>query len=231
MWRAFHDAVTHPLAGAGIPLLVTPGNHDASAYSGFELEREIYRTEWAGRAPPLTIEGNWPFHYSTTLGGVRFISLDVTTVGTLDASQLAWLEAQPQSDKDTVVFSHLPLHPFTTARETEIIVDTALGHLVEQKAVEVYLSGHHHAFWPGTSNGLAYISQACLGGGPRVLIGDTAPAPRAITILEFSGTGIRVSALSAPGFETPIDLSDLPPRIGALDRLDLAPGERVSAAP
>ena len=31
MWAAFHRTVTAPLEAAGIPLAVTPGNHDASA--------------------------------------------------------------------------------------------------------------------------------------------------------------------------------------------------------
>ena len=30
MWDAFHRTVTAPLEAAGIPLAVTPGNHDAS---------------------------------------------------------------------------------------------------------------------------------------------------------------------------------------------------------
>ncbi len=38
MWKAFHKDVSDPLAAAGIPFAVTPGNHDASAYRGFERE-------------------------------------------------------------------------------------------------------------------------------------------------------------------------------------------------
>ena len=42
MWAAFHAEVTEPLSRAGIPLAVTPGNHDASAYGGFEQERDLF---------------------------------------------------------------------------------------------------------------------------------------------------------------------------------------------
>ena len=42
MWEAFHAEVTEPLNRVGIPLVVTPGNHDASAYGGFEAERAIF---------------------------------------------------------------------------------------------------------------------------------------------------------------------------------------------
>jgi 3',5'-cyclic AMP phosphodiesterase CpdA len=231
MWRAFHAAVSDPLGDAGIPLLVTPGNHDASAYSGFELEREVYRDEWANRLPDVAIEGDWPFRYSATLGGVRFVSLDVTTVGALDPPQMTWLEAQGQSEADTVIFSHLPLHPFSNERRTEIIGDPELGHLLRELSFDVYLSGHHHAYWPGSARGVAYVSQACLGGGPRALIGDDTRAPRAITVLDIATDGVGVSALSGADFRTRIELTELPPRIGVLDRLDLAPTERVFVAP
>jgi 3',5'-cyclic AMP phosphodiesterase CpdA len=231
MWRAFHAAVSDPLGDAGIPLLVTPGNHDASAYSGFELEREVYRDEWANRLPDVAMEGDWPFRYSATLGGVRFVSLDVTTVGALDTPQMTWLEAQGQSEADTVVFSHLPLHPFSNERRTEIIGDPELGRLLQELSFDVYLSGHHHAYWPGSAHGVAYVSQACLGGGPRALIGDDTRAPRAITVLDIAADGVGVSALTGTDFRTRIELSELPPRIGALDRLDLVPTERVFVAP
>ena len=40
MWRAFHRLIRTPLEQAGIPVLMSPGNHDASAYPGFSLERQ-----------------------------------------------------------------------------------------------------------------------------------------------------------------------------------------------
>ena len=51
MWRAFHETVSDPLERAGIPLAVTPGNHDASGYDRFMLEREIYEDQWKSRKP------------------------------------------------------------------------------------------------------------------------------------------------------------------------------------
>ena len=53
MWQAFHAGVTDPLRSAGIPLLVTPGNHDASAYGGFEGERRIFTEQWRARKPAV----------------------------------------------------------------------------------------------------------------------------------------------------------------------------------
>ncbi len=51
MWRNFHSFVRQPLEQAGIPVLMTPGNHDASVYPGFELERETY-TDYHADHPP-----------------------------------------------------------------------------------------------------------------------------------------------------------------------------------
>ena len=66
MWAAFHRVVSDPLAQAGIPLAVTPGNHDASAYGGFEGERKIFGEEWRARKPDLRfLDGaDYPFFYA-----------------------------------------------------------------------------------------------------------------------------------------------------------------------
>jgi hypothetical protein len=53
MWAGFHAAVTDPLSAAGIPLAVSPGNHDASAYDGFENERRVYAATWQARRPAV----------------------------------------------------------------------------------------------------------------------------------------------------------------------------------
>lgn len=79
MWQAFHRSVSDPLSAAGIPILVTPGNHDASAYDGFQQERRIYEQEWRARQP-VPVKGDWPFAYAAEFGGVRFVSLDATTI-------------------------------------------------------------------------------------------------------------------------------------------------------
>ena len=53
MWTEFHRTVTEPLAAAGIPFAITPGNHDASAYPNFAHERAAYRVAWADHRPDL----------------------------------------------------------------------------------------------------------------------------------------------------------------------------------
>ena len=240
MWSAFHREVTDPLDAAGIPLAVTPGNHDASAYASFVIEREAFREEWLPRAGRLGFvdRAAYPFHYAFAVDDVLFVSLDVTRVGALDASQLQWLDQVLTRNaahfRHRVAFGHLPVLPFAQGRETEVTADHVLERLLKRHGVELYLSGHHHAFYPGFHGGIRHIGQACLGAGPRKLIGSGQSSQRAITWLVFDDQGVHVSALSGPGFDEPISLDGLPAairsRFGTLVRDDLRNRGDVSGA-
>lgn len=241
MWRAFHATVSAPLSEAGIPLAVTPGNHDASAYASFRAEREIFRQQWQSRAPRLEFvdRDGYPFSYAFALEGVLFVSLDVTKVGTLDEAQRRWLDellaAHGKRYRHRVVFSHLPIYPFTDGRESEVSADHELERILRRHQVELYLSGHHHAYYPGYHGGIRFVSQACLGAGPRPLIGTGSRAGRAITVLEFPEQGsITIGALGGPRFRDPVEIGGLPQRIesrfGTLLRDDLRPREPAAAS-
>jgi len=230
MWAAFHEAVSTPLAEAGIPLAVTPGNHDASGYNGFQLEREIYADEWQNRKPALHYidDSGYPFFYAFELGGARFISLDATVAGPLIGGQMERLDLLTGADSRVeVVFGHLPLWAVAQNREREIIGDRLLAKLFQKNSVSMLLSGHHHAYYPGMDDGIAYIAQACLGGGARKLIGDQARSGQSFTVIEIGNDGqFEVYALAAPDFTRQIDTSSLPLQIvtpgATLLRLDLA---------
>ena len=232
MWRAFHAHVSDPLAEAGIPLAVTPGNHDGSAYHGFELERQMYGEQWSARRPAVTFTDatHYPYRYAFTAGDALFVSLDATTLGELPPEQMAWLEdllaRHGGKYQKRIVFSHVPLWPFTQGREREFIGDPALEQLLKDAKVDLYLSGHHHAFYPGHKDGIHLVSQACAGAGPRRLIGSEARSPRAITLIEIDGTHLRLAALKEPDFTQPVDWRTLPERIhsqaAGLIRADLA---------
>jgi predicted phosphodiesterase len=232
MWRAFHDRVSERLAEAGVPLAVTPGNHDGSAYPGFALERAIYAEQWTPRRPAVRfLDGDaYPYHYAFAVGDVLFVALDATRVGKLPATQMAWLRRvlarHGQDFRRRVLFSHLPLWPFAHGREREHIGDPVLQALLEEARVDLYLSGHHHAFYPGSKGGVAFVSQACLGAGPRRLLGAPARSDRALTLIDFSHGPPRITAYRAPAFDTAIDWNLLPRRIESsvaeLLRADLA---------
>jgi hypothetical protein len=230
MWDAFHRTVTAPLEAAGIPLAVTPGNHDASAYAGFERERRLYAETWAAHRPDLDYVGGdgYPFAYAFEIGDVRFASLDATKIGALPPEQEAWLrDTMAGAGPTRIVFSHLPIWPVAVGRETEVIGDPGLADLFGDLGVDLHLSGHHHAYYPGASGGVAYVAQACLGSGPRALIGTSEKTEPGFTILDIAEDGhITVSAATGPGFRSRVDSDTLPERVGSgggiLQRLDLA---------
>jgi 3',5'-cyclic AMP phosphodiesterase CpdA len=236
MWSAFHQAVTEPLTRAGLPMAVTPGNHDASSGQRFTLEREIYRQQWQARRPQVEFvdSGDYPFSYAFAVGRVLFVSLDATFVGPLSQRERNWLrtvlERHGERFSHRVVFSHVPLWPVAIGRERDYLGDERLEADLRSGRVDLYLSGHHHAYYPGAKDGVRYVSQACLGAAPRPLIGSAAATGRAITVLEIPAQGrISVEAYRAPDFVETIPRHELPDqvksRVATLIRDDLAPSQ------
>jgi 3',5'-cyclic AMP phosphodiesterase CpdA len=228
MWQGFHAAVSDVLAQAGLPFAATPGNHDASAYSGFEAERTEYEAQWLARRPDLDFvdDADYPFRYAFAFKGALFISLDATTVGPLGGAQMSWLEkflAANAGDFDPiVVFGHIPLYPFTEGRETEVIGDGALEDLLNRHGVDLFVSGHHHAYYPGKKGGLRLVGTPCVGGGPRKLIGGGETAPRAIVWLEVEdGEVTVVEGYQGTELDNVIVRATLPASIGVITRDDL----------
>ncbi len=73
---------------------------------------------------------------------------------------------------------------------------------------------------------MAYVSQACLGGGPRRLIGDIARSPHSFTHVTFQLNGeFEIAVHRGPEFERSVDFKSLPKEIrspnAVLKRLDL----------
>jgi 3',5'-cyclic AMP phosphodiesterase CpdA len=232
MWHAFHEHVSDPLASADIVLAVTPGNHDGSAYTGFDLERSIFAEQWTPRRPEVRFldDAGYPFYYAFEVGGVLFVSLDATVVGHLPQHQMDWLrqvlEEHGPAYRRRVVFSHVPLWPFAQGREREYIGDPELQTLLETTGVDLFLSGHHHAFYPGARDGIAFVSQSCLGAGPRRLLGTKNKSQRSFTLIEFSDDAMQIAAFVAPQFEVEVDWNTLPTHIRSfaaeLKRADLS---------
>jgi 3',5'-cyclic AMP phosphodiesterase CpdA len=216
MWEAFHKAVTIPLTKLDIPLAVTPGNHDGSGELNFKLERDIYVGQWTKYKPKVEYlnQDFFPHYYSFKKHNILFISLDATLVGPLDQKQKKWLVSQLQEHKHfrhTVVFGHIPVFAVVEKKASEILADTELQEIFRRYGVDLYLSGHHHAYYPGYYDGVRHISQACLGGGPRKLIGDESVSKKSFTEILFKDDGtISVEAYAAPHFIQKVDRQTLP---------------------
>jgi predicted phosphodiesterase len=221
MWAAFHATVSDPLAAAGLPFLVTPGNHDASAYPGFEAERAAFAGAFADRKPDLALidAAGWPFRVAASVRGVLLVGMDATTSGPLAEEDMDWLrrilEDHAASHRTVVLFGHLPLMPISQGRERDVLGDPALFALAQAAGVDLWLSGHQHAFYSGSAGGILFVAQGALGNGPRKLIGEGTTSPRTLTWIEIAEDGaITVSALPAPDFATPLPEASLPATLG-----------------
>lgn len=221
MWAAFHTAVSDPLARAGLPFLVTPGNHDASAYPGFTVERAAFAAAFADRKPDLTLidAANWPFRIAASYNGVLFVGLDATTSGPLPEEDMAWLARilanQAGQVRTVILFGHLPLMPISQGRERDVLDDPALFALAEAAGVDLWLSGHQHAFYSGSAGGILFVGQGALGNGPRKLVGEVSTSPQTFTWIEIADDGaITVSAFPAPDFAEPLPEDALPATLG-----------------
>jgi 3',5'-cyclic AMP phosphodiesterase CpdA len=216
MWAGFHAAVTDDLEAAGIPFAPTPGNHDASGYPTFASERQIYVDQWSARRPAVDFldDSSFPLRYSYVVGPVLFISLDATTIGPFSPETRAWVESQLVAGADRpvkIVYGHVPLHPFTQGREAEVTADTALEAILVEHGVSLFISGHHHGYYPGRHDQLRVVSTSCLGDSPRPLIGTAAPSPRSLLVVEVAhGAVASVEAYPDSDWTTPIARASLP---------------------
>jgi hypothetical protein len=220
MWNSFHQIVTEPLALAKIPFAVTVGNHDGSGYIRYQDERELFKSEWEKFRPQLNFsdDSNYPIYYSFESKGVVFFSIDTTMVGHLSVMQLNWLAMELKKNVDKkfkVVFTHVPLFQFNQSNPNESFFDFQLAELLKKYEVNLYLTGHHHVYYPGFYEGIHFVSQSCLGSGQEKLIGSNEVSPRTITVLDFFDSHFEINALLAPDFSNTLDHSKLPRTIEA----------------
>lgn len=244
MWNSFHAHVSQPLGASGIPFLPSPGNHDAAIGEKFANERALYQNTWqnfpVGRfnsSRPTDeqvqflpgVAQNFPLNYAVTIGPALFIAIDATNPSGLINNQLQWLESVlalsgPYTVK--MIFGHFPLYPFTFDRAHEHLArgtETSgfyrrFENMLEQYQVDIFLSGHHHAFYPGKRGGhTRYVSVPLLGTGARYLLTsgrtETNRSPQAFLYFDFDSAGnIELRALKSPSL-TPVTLESLPPAI------------------
>ncbi len=190
MWIGFHATVTDRLKNAGILMAQVPGNHDASAYDKYKNEREIYIDEWNNHRPELDYvnDDNYPLYYSFKLKGVLFIALDATKLEPIDDVQYAWLENQLASNPTeygAVVIAHVPLFPISSIKPTEILRDNRFPDLFSKYHVQLFVTGHQHAYFPARLGDVVYLHTGALGGGPRPVRQNDGIAPKTLTFVNL----------------------------------------------
>ena len=220
MWKSFHLTVTRPLHDAGIPLAVTVGNHDGSGYPKFIEERRIFEEEWKTHLPAVKYSNidRYPFFYSFESESLVFLALDTTRVGPLPDQDLEWLEDELRkhgNEKTLILFAHVPMFHFADIPADESYFDSRLMELIQRYGVKLYLTGHHHSFYPGYYEKTHFVSQSCLGSGPTRLNGADQTSPKSFTVIDFYQDHFEIYALRAPLFLEKVDLRSLPQELNS----------------
>jgi sugar lactone lactonase YvrE len=196
MWNGFDAKVAKPLREAGIPFAFTMGNHDAAA--GMAIDRQEAAKYWRkeGNFPnwyPVDTT-NYPFYFSykpTANSDIFFVSWEASSA-TISSSQLEWVRAQFSSPaakaaKFRFLVGHLPLYGVAQEYNSagNILNNAAaLQAMLEELDVHTYISGHHHAYYPGKHGGVEFMNAGAAGSGPRKYLGYDAVAPNTVTLMD-----------------------------------------------
>lgn len=193
MWASFKNTVLDPIKTSKIPFGFTVGNHDASPT--FALDRRLAKEFWQRNAAAVNLtfvdSTHFPFYFSYIKNGVFFISWDAAG-SQIPAEVYTWMKAQLQSHSAQkarlrMLLGHLPLYPVVEAKnkrgEVNAAPDSALQ-LFKQYGIDVYISGHQHAFFPAQKEGIRLFNAGAIGNGPRTLMGHDSAAKKAFHIIE-----------------------------------------------
>lgn len=224
MWAAFDTAVAEPLRAGAIAYAVAFGNHDGSSQTSggayvFERERGAAVDYWSSSPPALAYQdrAGYPFDYSFThavgpaAAGLFVVILDASS-SAVTRSQREWLAAQLSSPAAVeagarVVVGHLPLVPVAQGRDRSgeyVYQGRELGALLGDGSVDLYVSGHHAAFYPGRLGDVELLFAGGIGG--RRLLGTTAAPLSTVTLVDV---WLAPEAEGAPTFVyTTFDLAD-----------------------
>jgi Icc-related predicted phosphoesterase len=224
MWMAFDVFVAKPLRDAGIPFAFTIGNHDGSGYPNHARDRAFASNYWNNpkHTPDLAFidKGDFPFWYSYRSGPVFFASWDASTEA-IPEENMHWLDEQLRTDVATgathrIVLGHLPLYGVAIGRDTKgnVIANAdSIRSWLEDRGVDLYVSGHHHAWYPGRHTYLNLLNAGAIGSGPRSLLDGSAPR-KTVTVIDMStdGSNWTETTYDAATWEI-IDPSTLPAKL------------------
>jgi Icc-related predicted phosphoesterase len=228
MWAAFDEQVAAPLRQQQIPFGFTIGNHDGSGAIQdqtliFQQERELAQAYWQQQPSYLDFvdRGNFPFYYSFRQNNVFFLVWDASTAN-ISPQQLEWVEQTLQTPvaqqaSARIVLGHLPLYPVAQTKNQPgeyLAAGKKLRSLLMKNQVFMYISGHHHVYYPGRIDSLELLHAGALGQGTRQLINSELPPRQTITVLDLDlpEMSLSYSTYDATTWQE-ITLEELPPSI------------------
>lgn len=194
MWDAFDEIIAQPIYDMGIPFGITMGNHDASGSGSFDHERDIAEEYFTQSPTHLNFHNrnHFPFYFSFSVEDLFVISWDASA-HQISTEERDWVADQLNSDEARgasyrILIGHLPLYAVAEGRNRygEILEDAdELFELLKKNGLDIYISGHHHAYYPAKKEGVLLLSAGAIGSGPRPLIGSDLPPRRTITLIDF----------------------------------------------
>lgn len=201
MWAGFDRDVLQPVLRRSVGFAPAMGNHDASSSRGaggftFALDRERASRYWLARQGNLGLDlveaSQFPFRYSLRQGPVFVVVLDASSAS-VSAADWAWARAQlsaPQARQARfrLVMGHLPPYGVGLGRDRpgEVLNQPEqLRQLLAATASHLYVSGHHHAYFPSKVGGTNLLSLGAMGSGPRRRLNDSSPPEQTLTVLDL----------------------------------------------
>jgi len=203
MWDGFDRHIGSKIRATKIPYGFTIGNHDASAWKNasggylFHDERELAAQYWNDPAhdPGLKFvdRAGFPYYYSFEQNYIFYLVWDAST-NRVPPEQVQWAEKALASDraqkaKMRIAIGHLPFYAVAVGRETigEVLADAdELRAMLERYRVHTYISGHHHAYYPGHRGKLELLAAGALGEGARPLLDANLPIIRTLTVVDIN---------------------------------------------
>ena len=202
MWEGFDNLILKSIREADIPYALTIGNHDASSQTYengsyiYDIDREVTTRYWQAHQNDLDLQyvdtGDFPYYYSFKQNDIFYIVWDASSAN-VPANQVAWADQQlgsaaAQDAKFRIAIGHLPLYAISQGRDRygEFLNDSdQLQAVLERHNVHTYMSGHHHAYFPGHAGNLELLHCGALGSGPRTWLYRTDAAMQTMTVLDF----------------------------------------------
>ena len=236
MWTAFDAQIAAPLRSQNIPFGFTIGNHDGSGAVKnqeliFQQERNQAQAYWQQQEHYLNFvdRANFPFYYSFQQNfqqkKIFFLVIDASS-SQISPQQYEWIEQALNSDAAKqatarIVLGHLPLYPVakTKNKPGEYLAEGAkLRSLLVENRVLMYVSGHHHVYYPGKVKNLKLFHAGALGQGARQLIDSELLPRKTMTLIDLDLTKLKLTytTYDATTWQQ-ISLKQLPTSIPQID--------------
>jgi predicted phosphodiesterase len=199
MWSGFDKFVNSKI---NVPLEFTFGNHDASStkksdgsyyYKNDRIAaKEYFSSVEHHPSVELLNTTNFPFYYSFKMENIYFLSIEASSYY-IDKSHLAWIKEQLESEDSKnaskrIVVGHLPLYAVAQGRNSSgniIYNNQPVLDIFQKTNVDLFISGHHHAYYPACVGKLKLLHAGAIGGGPRKLLGSSKPAVKTMTTVSI----------------------------------------------